>query len=74
MPRPERGKSRTAPPPDEYAGEMDNNNDDLFLYDEEDDFEPEHVEDIDGDLEAYERHLEHRCDCLFCEFCLLEAY
>ena len=54
---------------------MDNNNDALlFLFDDEEDFEPETSDDIDGDLEGYERHLEHRCDSLCCEFCLLENY
>lgn len=36
---------------------------------DEDDYIPEPVDDIDGDIEAYERHLERRCEPLFCEFC-----
>ena len=36
---------------------------------DEEDYEIEDIEDIDAEIEAFERHLEHRCDMFTCFYC-----
>jgi len=46
-----------------------NNADDPEILDDE--CQATDINDIDGELEAYERHLEHRCDGFTCFYCML---
>jgi len=46
---------------------MDTINDEFDVLD--DDCQPDPVNDIDSELEDWEKHLEHRCDMFTCFYC-----
>jgi len=39
----------------------------------EEDYEIEEIENIDHEIEAFQRHLNNQCDPLFCSYCPVEG-